>query len=58
MLTLWKIPDLETAMLMEDFYSRWKPNTDPARALRAAKLELVNLGVPPKAWAAVVLSGE
>lgn len=58
MLTLWKVPDLETAMLMEDFYSRWKPNTDPARALQAAKLELVNRGVPPKAWAAVVLSGE
>lgn len=65
MLTLWKVPDLETAQLMEDFYRRWRgpdPNkpfaSDPAQALRAAKIALVNDGVPPQAWASVVLSGE
>ncbi len=64
MLTLWKVPDLETAQLMEDFYRRWRGpdnkafQSDPAQALRAAKLALVNDGVPPQAWASVVLSGE
>ncbi len=65
MLTLWKVPDLETAQLMEDFYRRWRGSdatkpfaSDPAQALRAAKIALVNDGVPPQAWASVVLSGE
>jgi CHAT domain-containing protein/tetratricopeptide (TPR) repeat protein len=65
MLTLWKVPDLETAQLMEDFYRRWRGSdsakafvSDPAQALRAAKIALVNAGVPPQAWASVVLSGE
>lgn len=65
MLTLWKVPDLETAQLMEDFYRRWRGSdpartftSDPARALQAAKIALVNDGVPPQAWASVVLSGE
>jgi CHAT domain-containing protein len=58
MLSLWKVPDRETSLLMQDFYARYANGDDPAEALRAAKLELHRQGLPPRDWAAFVLNGE
>jgi CHAT domain-containing protein len=58
MLSLWKVPDRETSLLMQDFYTRYATGDDPAEALRAAKLELHKQGLPPRDWAAFVLNGE
>jgi CHAT domain-containing protein len=58
MLSLWKVPDRETSLLMQDFYTRYANGDDPAEALRAAKLELHHQGLPPRDWAAFVLNGE
>jgi CHAT domain-containing protein len=58
MLSLWKVPDRETSLLMQDFYTRYANGDDPAEALRAAKLELHRQGLPPRDWAAFVLNGE
>ena len=58
MLSLWKVPDRETSLLMQDFYTRYTNGDDPAEALRAAKLELHKQGLPPRDWAAFVLNGE
>jgi CHAT domain-containing protein len=58
MLSLWKVPDRETSLLMQDFYTRYANGDDPAEALRAAKLELHKQGLPPRDWAAFVLNGE
>jgi CHAT domain-containing protein len=58
MLSLWKVPDRETSLLMQDFYTRYANGDDPAEALRAAKLELEHQGLPPRDWAAFVLNGE
>jgi CHAT domain-containing protein len=58
LLSLWKVPDRETSLLMQDFYTRYANGDDPAEALRAAKLELHKQGLPPRDWAAFVLNGE
>ena len=57
MLSLWKVPDQETAQLMEGFYRRWTGGTTEAQALREAKLELMKQGLPPLFWAAFLLNG-
>lgn len=57
MLSQWKVPDAQTATLMADFYARYTGGTDAAEALRQAKLVLMRLGLPPRDWAAFLLSG-
>lgn len=58
MLSLWKVPDQETALLMENFYRLWTGGKTVEEALRQAKLELMRQGLEPIKWAAFVLSGE
>ena len=38
--TQWAVPDLPTAVLIADFYNRWRHGSTPAEALRAAQVQL------------------
>ncbi len=55
--SLWAVPDQQTADLMVAFYKGWLGGTDFAQALRQVKLELYRKGIPPQTWAAFVISG-
>jgi CHAT domain-containing protein len=57
MLSLWKVPDQETAILMERFYQLWIGGSSVEEALRQTKLELMRQGLEPLKWAAFVLNG-
>jgi len=64
-MSLWKVPDRETMLLMEDFYRRitGQRGKSKARALREAQLALIARlrketgGADPRAWAAFFVSG-
>ncbi|MEG4065449.1 CHAT domain-containing protein [Microcoleus sp. SVA1_A1] len=59
--SLWSVPDAETAILMEKFYTKMlQNNLKPSDALRAAQLELFQSKswVAPYYWAAFTLQGE
>jgi CHAT domain-containing protein len=56
--TLWELEDHATAHLMTVFYDHLGHHEEKAEALRQAKLEMLNSGVPPYYWAAFVLDGE
>ena len=56
-LSQWRVPDAETGRLMADFYARYAAGTEPAEALQQAKLDLMHQGLPPRDWAAFLLSG-
>ena len=58
MLSLWKVPDKSTATLMEGFYRRWSIGQKPDEALRDAKMTMFLEGLPPRDWAAFILSGD
>jgi CHAT domain-containing protein len=53
-LSLWQVPDKETAELMTLFYRNWLNTGNAANALRYAQLELKKK-YPPYSWAAFVL---
>jgi len=62
LLSLWKIPDEETRVLMEEFYRlvAKDPGTDKAVALREAQLKMISKSrekTDPRNWAAFILSG-
>jgi CHAT domain-containing protein len=56
--TLWKIPDEPTAMLMHAFYEALNRGESPARALRQALLQLRDRYPSPFNWAAFVPVGD
>ncbi len=56
-LSQWRVPDATTGQLMADFYARYAAGTEPAEALQQAKLTLMHQGLPPRDWAAFLLSG-
>ncbi|MBE9115267.1 tetratricopeptide repeat protein [Lusitaniella coriacea LEGE 07157] len=58
--SLWKVPDVETRELMTEFYTnRYLKNMDKAQALRQAMLTVIEGDSPdPSAWAAFTLIGE
>ena len=60
LVSLWKVEDDATALLMEKFYSKWiREGSSKARALREAKLELSRGAFThPRQWGAFVLIGE
>ncbi len=59
--SLWAVPDGETAFLMEKFYKNWLQNIDKpdkATALRNAMLTTKQQYPNPRQWAAFTLIGE
>jgi|GEM_PF-2126960 len=61
--SLWKVPDKETAQIMESFYKHLKAGAPKNRALQLAKLDYVNTVEDsflkhPFYWAGFVLSGD
>jgi CHAT domain-containing protein len=56
--SLWKIPDAPTALLMTEFYQNLNRNPDKAQALRQAMLTTMTKYPNPSDWAAFTLMGE
>ena len=63
-MSLWKLPDRETADIMEGFYIRWLDGEEKAAALRDAQLALIadlrarHGAAHPFFWAGFVLIGD
>ena len=56
--SLWAIPDSQTAGLMTKFYQRLQQNSDKAQALRQAMVMTMTQYSHPREWAAFTLIGE
>jgi CHAT domain-containing protein len=57
-MSLWKVNDDKTALLMERFYQESKDNNGSyAQALKQSKLKMVADDLHPFYWAGFVLSG-
>jgi len=54
-LSLWQVPDKETAELMKIFYSNWLGGKSIREAFTAAQTEMRNKNYAPYYWAAFVL---
>ncbi|MGO8944244.1 MAG: tetratricopeptide repeat protein [Syntrophobacteraceae bacterium] len=57
-MSLWKIPDEETRMLMEGFYKRVLEGRPRAEALREAQLEVKATSPEPLFWGAFISQGD
>ncbi len=57
-MSLWKIPDEETRMLMEGFYKRILEGMPRAEALREAQLEVKAVAAEPLYWGAFISQGD
>ena len=53
-ISLWKVPDVQTAELMTLFYRNWLGGQSTREALRNAQLKM-KAKYPPEMWAAFVL---
>lgn len=58
LVSLWKVPDDSTALLMREFYTIWDGTGDKAQALRQAMLMTMQEYPNPVDWAAFTLMGE
>jgi CHAT domain-containing protein len=56
--SLWKVPDDSTALLMTEFYKNLRTTNDKAQALRQAMLTTKQKYSDPLHWAAFTLIGE
>ncbi len=55
-MSLWEVPDTETAEFMELFYTHWKAKNNPKKAFKEAqKLMMSKYRGNPEKWAAFVL---
>jgi hypothetical protein len=54
----WEVPDQSTYELMRAFYAALRDGHSRVEALRLAKLDRLERGEPPSAWAALVLVGD
>ncbi len=50
-MSLWRVSDQSTRLLMEVFYRRFLNGDPPAQALRHAQLTVMATGAPPRYWA-------
>ncbi len=57
-MSLWKVPDTQTQMLMEDFYKRIMAGTPRAEALREAQLSVKEEFPEPFYWGAFICQGD
>ena len=56
LMSLWKVPDMETAVFMEAFYAQYCLNRDPQAAyFHAQRLLKTRYQSDPARWAAFVL---
>ncbi|HEY9871538.1 MAG TPA: CHAT domain-containing protein [Candidatus Obscuribacterales bacterium] len=59
LMSLWKVDDPATAVLMKHFYTNlWAKGMQPAEALRQAQIEVRKRWPDPQYWAAWVLVGQ
>jgi tetratricopeptide (TPR) repeat protein/CHAT domain-containing protein len=58
LMSLWKIPDDETRMLMEGFYKRMLEGKPRAEALREAQLAVRAVSPEPLFWGAFICQGD
>ena len=59
MVSLWAVPDAETATLMTEFYQYFQgEGLNKAQALRKAMLEVSQTSPNPRQWAAFTIIGE
>jgi CHAT domain-containing protein len=56
--TSWRIGDRATVAFMDDFYRAMAGGLAATDALRAAKLDAIRRGAPPREWAAFTLVGD
>jgi len=56
-MSLWSVDDEATKELMTSFYQEMKENKNYAKALKAAKLKMIEEGRHPFYWGAFVVSG-
>ncbi|QDE81922.1 CHAT domain-containing protein [Myxococcus xanthus] len=56
--SLWPLRDAEAADLVEHFYRHLATGLSVSAALRAAQLEAIDAGLPPAAWAGLVVLGD
>ncbi len=56
--SLWKVPDDATQLLMVEFYSQLAATSNKAEALRKAMLTTLEKFPEAKNWAAFTLTGE
>jgi CHAT domain-containing protein len=56
--TLWELEDQTTEHLMAKFYSHLAKHERKVDALRAAKIELLDEGLPPYYWASFQVVGD
>ncbi|WIG95934.1 CHAT domain-containing protein [Myxococcus sp. SDU36] len=56
--SLWPLRDDEAADLVEHFYRHLATGLSVSAALRAAQLEAIDEGLPPAAWAGLVVLGD
>ncbi len=57
-MSLWKVPDTQTQMLMEDFYKRMLAGAPRSQALREAQLSIKEEFPEPFYWAAFICQGD
>ncbi|MEN6483623.1 MAG: CHAT domain-containing protein, partial [Syntrophobacteraceae bacterium] len=57
-MSLWKVPDAQTQMLMEEFYRRILAGQPRAEALRGAQLKVKEIYPDPVYWGAFVCQGD
>ena len=55
--SLWSVPDLETRLLMTDFYDALASGASKSGALRQAKLRVKQRQGHPFYWASFVMTG-
>jgi CHAT domain-containing protein len=56
-MSLWRVPDQSTRLLMEDFYRAFLKDHAPAQALRHAQMAAMSAGMAPRHWAAFTCWG-
>jgi CHAT domain-containing protein len=57
-MSLWKVPDLQTQELMEKFYRRILEGQPRAEALRGAQLDIRTQYSHPGYWGAFICQGD